>query len=737
MYPENLIVSTKLTPPRPQKYTLPRPRLTQRLLDALNHRLTIIQAGTGYGKSTALAALVEEDTPIIWYQLDAKDTDPQLFLLYLLHGFARQFPPFSQMPIALLEEVGKNPASLGWTAVVDSLINEITAVLKQPAILILDDVHQLDNASETIRILDRFISQAPPDLHIILSSRYPLTLPSLVTWRVKGNALEIGQNELAFTPPEIDNLFRNQYGYALTLEQASLLVSRIEGWPIALHLIWQQLQRDGGASLPDALGQLSGSAGDLLTYLTQEVLAQQPEDVQQFLRVTAVLREMTAVNCDMIRNAHDSQIILDYLLEKGLFIVNLGNGHMRYHHLFRTLLCNKLSTPEAQAIHARAAQTYREQGEIEEAIVHLLAAQAFAEAANLLDLFGRRMVRTGRLNSLADWLRALPPDVLAQHPPLFVYMGDVARLHSRFDEALNWYQQAEQQSRRAGNIKGLGQSLRGQARLYLDTVNPTQAERLLQEALRLADGQDDRESRARLLELLAENLLNQGRAKAAAEYQTQARALREEGPGPAELPLRMLLRTGRLDQARQLLEAQVEKEKQAPVLRPRAHRETLLLLSLVLAFQGEQEAAYETAVAGRQRGEALDSQFITAVGLMRQGHAWLLLKNNNGYKEAAHCFEEAIKLSESLEVPRLKVEAYWGLCQVYGFGGDLTTAAKIAQQGIDIAHQAGDEWIVAGIQLVLGAGHTLEASYSQATRLLSQASSGFHECGDTFGEAMS
>ncbi|MCP4361327.1 MAG: transcriptional regulator, partial [Chloroflexi bacterium] len=47
------------------------------------------------------------------------------------------------------------------------------------------------------------------------------------------------------------------------------------------------------------------------------------------------------------------------------------------------------------------------------------------------------------------------------------------------------------------------------------------------------------------------------------------------------------------------------------------------------------------------------------------------------------------------------------------------------------------EWIVAGIQLVLGAGHTLEASYSQATRLLSQASSGFHECGDTFGEAMS
>jgi thioredoxin-like negative regulator of GroEL len=72
------------------------------------------------------------------------------------------------------------------------------------------------------------------------------------------------------------------------------------------------------------------------------------------------------------------------------------------------------------------------------------------------------------------------------------------------------------------NLPAIGQALRGQARVYLDTVNATQADALLQEALRLSEGQEDRESRARLLDLLAENMLNLGRLEQAQAYQAQA-----------------------------------------------------------------------------------------------------------------------------------------------------------------------------------------------------------------------
>ncbi len=255
MHQTNLIVYTKLTPPRPQKYTLHRPRVTQRLLDARQHRLTILQAGTGYGKSTALAALANEPAAFIWYRLDPEDIDPQRFLAHLLHGFAAVLPQLSDAPLALFEEWSSNRTAVSWTAIIDTLINELSGKTDpdKALFLTLDDTHFLNKATEPSLILDRLIGLAPPNLHIILATRYPLALPTLINWRVKGQLLEIGQAELAFTPDEIDTLFRNNYSHPLTEEQATFLVKQVEGWPIALFLVWQNLQQGGGRHLQKPL----------------------------------------------------------------------------------------------------------------------------------------------------------------------------------------------------------------------------------------------------------------------------------------------------------------------------------------------------------------------------------------------------------------------------------------------------------------------------------------------------
>jgi len=738
MHKASLIVRTKLTPPRPQKYILHRPRLTHRLLEAAHYRLTILQAGTGYGKSTALAALNNQDQTAIWYRLDAEDNDPQRLLAHLLYAFSGSLSGYSDEPLAVLESWSSHRSTYPWTAVIDALLNECVRVTSPdtPLFLIVDDAHLLNQANVPLHILDRLIGLAPANLHVILAARQPVALPSLLNWRIKGEVLEIEQSELAFTPQEIDDLFRNLYGHPLTLEQAALLIEKLEGWPIALQLVWKHLQKDDGATIAEAVAQLSGSTGDLFAYLTQEVLAQLPEDIQAFLKITAVLRQMTAQKCDYLRGSRDSKQILDYLLENALFVVDQGEGHLRYHHLFRELLLQQLAPAAAQSAHNKAAAFALQNQDTETAIYHWLQAGAFEEAAVQLETLGREMVRVGRLGTLAGWIGALPAEILANHPPLLTYLGDIARLHSRFDEALGWYQQAERRSRALNNLPALGQALRGMARFYLDTVNPNQAERLLQEALRLSDGLEDRESRARLCELMSENLLNLGRSEEARHYQAQAQELRQEGPTEVELPVRILLRTGRLAEARRLLEEKAEAERREPVLRPRAHRETLLLLSLVLAFLGEQGAAMETAVEGTERGRALGSDFVTAVGFMRQGHAWMLAKNDTGYREAVRCFEEAIRISDKLDVPRLKVEASWGLCQAHGFRGDIETAVQAAQQGIAIAREAGDEWIEANISATLGAAYVQARQHNPAQEWLAKAYTSFRECGDPHGEAI-
>jgi ATP/maltotriose-dependent transcriptional regulator MalT/DNA-binding SARP family transcriptional activator len=729
------VVRTKLTPPRLPRHTLSRPRLTRRLLAAEEYRLTVVQAGTGYGKSTALAALPDA-VPTVWYHLDADDADPLVFLLHLVHGFSAAVADLSAAPLARLEEWERSGGDAAWETAVDALVNELAQRDQAaPLFLVLDDAHVLRQAGQTLRALDRLIGRAPAHLHVILSTRYPVKLPSLVRWQIRGELLEIGESELAFTTDETVALFRDQFNHCLTDADAATLMARVEGWPIALPLVWQRLQRDAHASLADALGELSGAGGNLFTYLAQEVLQQQPPDVQHFLRATAVLRQMTPAICDCVRERDGSAQLLDYLVENGLFVVDMGDGHVRYHHLFRDLLLHQLSPRQAAAAHRRAAHCHQQRGDAEEAVDQLLAAGDDSAAAALLVQLGRDLVRAGRLDRLATWIGSLPPDLLQAHPPLLAYLGDVARLRSRFDEALGWYQQAEAASRNRGELRSVGQALRGQARVYLDTVNPSRAEDLLQEALRLSDGQEDRESRARLLELLAENLVNQGKSEPARAYQEEARALREQASGEAALSIRVLLRTGRLAEARQLLTARLEEERRQPVLRPRAHRETPLLLSLVAAFQGQRREARACALEGTDRGERLNSPFVTAVGYMRQGHASLLRKDSAGYAEAVASFRRAIAISDEIGVPRLKVEASWGLGQAYGFRGELELAEEAAQQGIAIARNAGDEWVEACIRVTLGAAYFL-AGDERAAQWLGAAGAAFHVCGDTYGEAV-
>jgi DNA-binding SARP family transcriptional activator len=322
---------------------------------------------------------------------------------------------------------------------------------------------------------------------------------------------------------------------------------------------------------------------------------------------------------------------------------------------------------------------------------------------------------------------------------LIFTLGELARLHSRFDESIGWYKQSETIWRNRGQQDGIVRALRGQARVYLDTVDPSEAEQLLEEAIRLSDGFEDREAQVRLFELLSENKLNAGRVNEAERLRQRAEDLRMEGPSNDQLWFRVLLRTGRFNEARKGLEARAEAERATPVQTPRAHRETLLLLSLIYSLQGEPELAYQVALEGTRRGESLDSPFVSAVGYMRQGHAWMLLGNLNerieNFAKARGQYEKSVEISRMLAVPRLLVESGWGLCRSYGYAGDLINALTYAQESIEIAMRAGDEWIASLIRLTMGASLILAGRYETSEQWLGQAVAGFQECSDPFGRS--
>ncbi len=729
------VVRTRIIPPRLSVRTLERPRVTRLLLDSLNYRLTLVQAGAGFGKTTSLAVLANTGRPLIWYQMMEEDRDPLVFLLHLSHAARQGIETLSDLPITLLESWDGASSPLPAARVLDELVNALIHSIKEPAILVLDDAHLAVSATEIARLIDRLIALAPPDLHIILVGRQPVSLPNLPRWKAQGMVLHIDRAALAFSASEIAALFAETYGYPLTADEITLLYEATEGWAIALQLVWQSLRGGSYASVEELLSNQTASLDTLFHLLATEIFEDQPADVQDFLRATSVLRVITAEVCDALQIGGNSATMLAFLRRIDLFVVDLGDGSMRYHHIFHNFL-EQLTSPEQRLkSHVLAAGYFKARGNLDEAFYHMYRASDREGSASLLDAYGVQLLATGRLDTLALYLGSLPPEMLQKYPSLLFYMGELARLRSRFQEALGWYQQAEAAWRESGLTEGVSRALRGQARVYLDTVDPSQAEILLEKSIRLSEGLESTEMRARVYELLAENKLNAGQIEEAESLRRQADELRNASPSDSQLLYRVLLRTGRLEEARRKLEERADAERLEPVLTPRAHRETHLLLSLVYSLLGLGRKAHQYAGIGARRGVDLQSPFMIAVGHLRLGHAIALLDDPDRYDHARQEYEDAIRISRELAVPRLMVEACWGLCRVYGYIGNMPQAIQVATEGIEIARAAGDEWVASMTRVAMGAGLAMAGRYEEALEWLSRALSGFQECSDTFGAA--
>jgi ATP/maltotriose-dependent transcriptional regulator MalT/DNA-binding SARP family transcriptional activator len=738
---KDLVIRSQLLPPRQPKGVLRRPRLETRLAEVLNYPLTLVQAGTGYGKSTALATMADAVELFFWYTITEPDRDPLLFLAHLVCAFERGESAWCEPLFHTLEEAGGRVTPDTLTP----LLNALTLDLDNEAVLVLDDYHLVADVPGINALVEHLVDHIPPRLHIVLATRHTPPLEALTRWRVKGRLLNIGRADLAFTTEEIEVLFSDEYGYPLSPEQAQALASETEGWAIALQMVWQGLQSSGLSDVDAVLGQLPASLDALFDYLAQDVLTRQPPNVQDFLLMTSVLRQMDGPTCDYLLGVEGSVGGLRELQESGLFVVSMGDDVYRYHRLFHDFLRTRLEQDphSAKALHRRAATYFRQIGQPKETVYHLLEARDHGPAAERIEEVGPRLLAQGRFDSLTAWIDCLPGEVLDARPGLYLLLADVLRLRARFDEALEQYQAADRLLAAQSDRLGRSRALRGQAQVYLDTVRPLKADSLLEEALRLLEPEEHRRETAALLDKLAENKLNLGYPDEAQILHHEANLLRAETePADVYLEARAMVRTGRLSRARHLLELRAEEERLADESRPqRFHRETVLLLSLVYSLQGDPEMAERYAREGIAIGQRLNSGFVEAVGHMRLGHALQLCQTRPwdtgqmGLQQAVTHYRRAIDQVRTFKVMRTQVEPLWGLCRAYGYSGDLPKAERFAGEALEIATRAGDEWIYHLVQGTLGASCVLSGQWEQARSSLRGAADGFARVGDPFGQS--
>ncbi len=89
------ILATKLYRPPSRPKVVLRPRLVERLNEGLaaGHRLTLVSAPAGFGKTTLVSEWVAGcGRPAAWLSLDEGDSDPSRFLTYLVAALQTVVP---------------------------------------------------------------------------------------------------------------------------------------------------------------------------------------------------------------------------------------------------------------------------------------------------------------------------------------------------------------------------------------------------------------------------------------------------------------------------------------------------------------------------------------------------------------------------------------------------------------------------------------------------------------------
>jgi LuxR family maltose regulon positive regulatory protein len=437
------LLTTKLYRPRPTSTLVARPRLTQRLDEALEkgHPLILVVAPAGYGKTTLVSHwLGANGVASTWLLLDEGDNDPVRFFRYVVAALQVLDSKVGQTLLDAFRTVPPAPEAL-----VSPLINDLTAV-NQPVLLVLDDYHLISNAliQEAMAFL---LEHAPPNLHLVVLTRAdpPFPLPRL---RVREQMTEIRGDDLRFTLQEMTDFLNSVHRLSLSSQQITALESRTEGWAAGVQLAALSLEGCSPEHAAQFIEAFSGTHHYVIDYLGDEVLRHQPEEVQSFLLQTSILDRLTGPLCDAVLGARNSEQMLVELERKHLFLIPLDDDRRwyRYHHLFSDLLFQRLkqTLPDRLSeLCVRAALWLEQNGYAQDGVGFALKAHDYELAIRLIDKVKYPLATSGELPLLLHWLNALPEDLARSQPELCFMQASMLTLSGYFEAAEKWLGLAE------------------------------------------------------------------------------------------------------------------------------------------------------------------------------------------------------------------------------------------------------------------------------------------------------
>lgn len=654
----SILLHTKFLVPRPAPDLLPRPHLVDWLENQIDRRLILISAPPGYGKTTVLADFLNaSNRPFAWYQLDANDSDPTVFLTYLIEALRRM----KDAPASVTNAIGQTAqslldntdASISPQRVLTVLVNELIEQLQELWLLVLEDYHYVTNPV-VHQMVDFLLENAPSGMRLVISTRVdpPIAMARL---RARGLLAELRSSSLRFRNDEIATWMEKNIP-GISSENLSLLNEKTEGWAAALQIMRPSLSGRDAKSANEIISGLSGSQQFVFEYLADEVFRRLPDDTREFLLRTSILSQMDAAACNAVTGMQGSQSMLQRLEKQNLFLSSLDPNRRwyRYHFLFRDFLTSRLQregTGYWKSLEQVAGAHYEEQGELEAAYTHYLAAQDHPSAARVILVFAADFVERGRVEVLHRYLNALPVEAIRSNPELLLQHGNAHWRLGQAGLAIASFEDAHSAFSKMGNSGGVCRALTRLAEVNRAQGHYRQAQRLAGEALSYAQ-EDDHTARAEALMALAKS-------------------------------------TGFLagmDQGRSLAEQAVEESRKASdQLSPLARANYLQSLGQICWWHGDPQATVRYCQEALQLApEGLSP--IAAQAYVSMTTPFLYWRELD---KALQFAEQGLEIAQTLHLKELLPSAYTALGNVLTRMGETARAETCLRQAMDIGQQLG------------------------------------------------
>jgi len=400
------VLQSKLRPETNLDAVVPRQRLMELLDDASSAPLVLVSAPAGSGKTAMVAGWVAASAGrSAWLSLDETDRDAVQMWTGVFAAVETLAPGVSAGALELLRRPGRTVDAVG------ALLDAVEPHASEPAHLVIDDIHLVDDDPAALSSLALFVQHLPSWLHVVLISRGTPALP-LGRLRGRGQLAEIRFSELRFSQAEAEAMLSG-LAPALAAGDIQAAARRAGGWAASIQLT--ALAARANRAQPD-LAEPSGDESTLVEdYVWQEVLSAESDELIDVLLCTSVVERFNIALAVELTGRTDVGDLLARAEKHGLFVSRLGpSGYFRVHALVREVLRNELARRPGKQLadlYERAARWLEQDDQIPVALECYVECGQTREALRLLAAHSAALYDRGLESVILRTIDAIPTSV--------------------------------------------------------------------------------------------------------------------------------------------------------------------------------------------------------------------------------------------------------------------------------------------------------------------------------------